>query len=38
MEGLLWQYTLLDARDRVNEIDMAFTLTEPTNFSLKFLA
>ena len=38
MERLLWQYTLLNARDRANEIDKPPVLTEPTNFNTSVLS
>ena len=38
MERLLWQYTLLNARDRANEIDKPPILRQPTNFSTSVLS
>ena len=38
MERLLWQYTLLNVRDRANEIDKPPVLREPTNFSTSVLS
>ena len=37
MERLLWQYTLLNVRDRANEIDKPPVVREPTNFSTSVL-